>query len=282
VHAFDLAKPATVRFGRDIAARLGVPFVLTPSSAREVWPNLAFGDQACAAADLVLALSPAEIDDLALPDRARARLVGQGPCLADAADPAAFRRQLPGAGPAVLFLGRRSWLKGLDALALAAPLVWRSVPAALFAVAGPPGDADAQVAALRDPRFVDLGEVDLHGKTDALAGCTLLCLPSRADVFPLVFVEAWTLGRPVVSGDFRGVADVVRDGVDGLVCMVRPESLADALVTLLSNAELGHRLGAAGQRRAASELTWQAAAGAVESCYDQLSANRQSTAGRPR
>jgi glycosyltransferase involved in cell wall biosynthesis len=274
VHAFDLARPATVRLGSDVATRHAVPFVLTPSSAREVWPDVAFGDAACAAADLVLALSPAELDDLALAERTSARQVGQGPCLAATPDPAAFRRRLPGDGPVVLFLGRRNRLKGLDVLAGAAPLVWRSSPEAMFAVAGPPGDAGIQVEALADRRFVDLGEVDLQGKTDALAGCTVLCLPSRADVFPLVFVEAWTLGRPVVSGDFRGVADVVRHGVDGLVCAATPAAVAGALVTLLADPGLAARLGAAGRERAARELTWQSVAETVESCYIQLSRRR--------
>lgn len=270
VHAFDLAKPATVRYGRDLALRYGVPFVLTPSSARQVWPDAAFGDEACAAADRVLALTPAEIDDLAVPDRSLVRRVDQGPSLASGGDPAAFRRKLPGSGPVVLFLGRRSRLKGLDVLLLAAPLVWRAVPDAIFVVAGPPGDTGDQIAAAGDPRFVDLGEVDLRDKTDAIAGCTLLCLPSRADVFPLVFVEAWTLGRPVVSGDFRGAADVVRHGVDGLICHVHPEAVAEAVIALLTDPSRCARLGAAGRDRAACELTWEAVAAAVECCYHEL------------
>jgi glycosyltransferase involved in cell wall biosynthesis len=270
VHAFDLARPAAVRNGLGIARHRSVPFVLTPSSAREVWPDAAFGDEACAAADRVLALTCAEIEDLALPDRSLARRVGQGPNLSGRGDPAAFRRTLPGDGPVVLFLGRRSLLKGLDVLALAAPLVWRAVPDALFAVAGPPGDADDCVAAVRDPRFVDLGAVDLPAKTDAIAGCTLLCLPSRADVFPLVFVEAWTLGRPVVSGDFRGAGQVVRHGVDGLVCPARPKTVAEAVISLLTDQTRCARLGAAGLERAVRYLTWEAVAAAVESCYQEL------------
>jgi glycosyltransferase involved in cell wall biosynthesis len=270
VHAFDLAQPALVRQAMGLAQRLGVPFVLTPSSAREVWPDVAFGDAACAAADLVFALTPAEAGDLAPASCHRIRLVGQGPSLAGRGDPAAFRRALPGEGPVVLFAGRRSLLKGLDVLALAAPLVWRAVPEAIFAVAGPPGDAAGRAAAVAGHRFVIIGEVDLRAKTDAIAGCTLLCLPSRADVFPLVFVEAWTLGRPVVSGDFRGAADVVRHGVDGLICAVRPEPVAHAVVSLLTDPGRCARLGAAGRERAGRDLTWEVVGEAVGSEYQNL------------
>lgn len=274
VHAFDLAKPTTVRYGRDLALRLGVPFVLTPSSARSVWPDVTFGDEACAAANRVLVLTSAETDDLGLPDRSLARQVGQGPSLIGSGDPAAFRRQVPGRGPVVLFLGRRSHLKGLDVLAQAAPRVWQAVPDAIFAVAGPPGDADGYMAALNDHRMFDLGTVDLRTKTDAIAGSTLLCLPSRADVFPLVFVESWTLGRPVVSGDFSGVTDVVRHDVDGLICAVHPEPVARALIALLTDPRRCARLGASGQERAKRELTWKTVAEAVESCYHELTSSR--------
>lgn len=269
VHAFDLARPDAVRQGLAIARRLGVPFVLTPSSAREVWPDAGTGDDACAAADRVFALTQAEVADLALPVPAAARLVGQGPSLAADADPAAFRRTLPGAGPVVLFLGRRGRLKGLDVLRRAAPLVWREVPDAIVAVAGPPWDDDG-AGQPDDPRFVDMGAVDVRRKTDAIAACAVLCLPSRADVFPLVFVEAWTLGRPVVSGDFRGVADVVRHGVDGLVCPIRPESVAQALITLLTDDELRTRMGVTGRARAARDMTWAAVAATVESAYREV------------
>ena len=40
----------------------------------------------------------------------------------------------------------------------------------------------------------------------ALAACTVFCLPSTADIFPLVFLEAWACARPVVSGAFPGAS----------------------------------------------------------------------------
>jgi glycosyltransferase involved in cell wall biosynthesis len=269
VHAFDLARPSGVHRGLSVARQLGVPFALTPSSAREVWPDPALAAEACAAAQRVFALTPVEAADLPLSDPAVLRLIGQGPSLADDPDPSALRRRLPGTGPVVLFLGRRGRLKGLDVLRAAAPLVWQAVPDAIFAVAGPPHHDDETHP---DPRFVDLGAADLATKTGAIAACAVLCLPSRADVFPLVFVEAWTLGKPVVSGDFRGAADVVRDGVDGLVCAVRPDAVADALCTLLRDEPLRARLGAAGRNRARRELSWAAVATAVESALREIPA----------
>lgn len=278
VHAFDLARPDMVRYALDLARRWRVPFALTPATVRSLWPDPGLGERACAAADVLFALTPREAATFPVPPtrRDRIRIVPQAPSTAGRPNPAAIRARLPQDGPIVLFLGRRGRLKGYPTLLDAAPLVWRAVPRATFVVAGPAwdddiggpprqaGPADPRFA---DPRLVDLGLADEQTKLDALAACAVLCLPSRADVFPLVFVEAWTLGRPVVSGDFPGVTHVIRDGVDGLVTAVTPEALAGTLTTLLTDETLRHRLGAAGRERAARELTWAAVAEVVRSGY---------------
>jgi glycosyltransferase involved in cell wall biosynthesis len=59
-------------------------------------------------------------------------------------------------------------------------------------------------------------------------------------------VEAFCRGRGVVASRVGGIPDIVTDGETGL--LVPPEdvvSLADALVRVLSDRELGERLGTA-------------------------------------
>ncbi len=55
--------------------------------------------------------------------------------------------------------------------------------------------------ATRDPRVTDLGIVDTQTKTDALdiAHSSMLCVPSTQESFGLVYVEAWSLGKPVIA-----------------------------------------------------------------------------------
>ena len=63
----------------------------------------------------------------------------------------------------------------------------------MFLFAGP--CIDPKVAAVfagcSDARIQDLAVVDERRKAEVLGACDLLCLPSTAEVFPLVFVEAW-------------------------------------------------------------------------------------------
>src|SRR5205085_2212790 len=82
-------------------------------------------------------------------------------------------------------------------------------------------------------------------------------LPSRSDSFGLVLLEAWANGVANVAYRAGGVADVVRDGEDGL--LVRCGALGDlatALMSLSSDSKKRRQLGANGQKRLAEEFRW--------------------------
>jgi glycosyltransferase involved in cell wall biosynthesis len=86
---------------------------------------------------------------------------------------------------------------------------------------------------------------------DFFQAIDVLALPSRHEEgFGLVIAEAMATGRPVVVTRSGGAAEVVEDGVMGLVIdRACPSELADALQTLISSAELRSAMGQAGRRR---------------------------------
>jgi glycosyltransferase involved in cell wall biosynthesis len=284
VHAVDLVSRSFPRLAADLAERAGCPLAVTPASAPDVWEDVASGMDVCRRAGAVFVLTAAEGRSLAAAGVPADRLVavGQGPEIDGDPDPGRFRAATGITGPIVLYLGRKARFKGYDRLVAAAPLVWRHRPDATVVFAGPDWDPDAAevMAAAADRRVVDLGVVDAATKHDALAACDLLCLPSTADVFPLVFVEAWTCGRPVVSGDFPGATEVVRHGVDGLVVPTAPEPLAEAIVALLDDERRRTAMGLAGRERAERELTWDAVTDRIEAAYRRLVAPVAATADR--
>lgn len=271
VHAYDLAQPAAVQRAKELADRAGARFALTPASAPECWPDLSAGARLCREADVVYVLTATEADRFSAlgVDRDRLRHLPSAPDLVGTPDPAAFRARYVPSGRSVLFVGRRVAAKGYATLLDAAPLVWASHPDVVFLFAGPYGESAAVEAfrAVTDPRIVDLGIVDDQLKHDAIAACDVFCLPTRADVFPLVFAEAWALGKPVVAGRFPGIADVVRDGVDGLVTEHAAQAVAGRLRELLSDDARRLALGRAGRLRVRAEMSWERVAQAVDAGY---------------
>ncbi len=98
----------------------------------------------------------------------------------------------------------------------------------------------------------------------------VLCVPWY-EPFGIVPLEAMACGVPVVASSVGGLIDTVLDGVTGIhVPPRRPESVAQAVRTLLADPELRARMGAAGVERARSRYSWQRVADATLAAYAPL------------
>lgn len=81
-------------------------------------------------------------------------------------------------------------------------------------------------------------------------------LPSLADSFGLVVLEAMAAGLPAIITRETGAADIVRDGVEGFVVPSRdPAAIAEKLSLLSENGDLRQRMGHAARLRA-EEYSW--------------------------
>ncbi|WP_329562732.1 glycosyltransferase family 4 protein [Streptomyces uncialis] len=281
VHAVDAFHPRDIAAGLDLARAWGVPFAVTPASAPEVWPDRETVLDGCRAADAVFALSTAERDMLHGAGVAASALhiVGQGPHLPGTADPDGFRAAHGIDGPMVLFLGRKMRSKGYVTLLEATRRIWAQHPDTRFVFLGPRWDNDCAALFARhaDPRIVELGMVDEDTKHSALAACDLVCVPSTVDIFPLVYVEAWACGKPVVASRFLGSGEVVHHGRDGLLVDPAPRPVAEAVGRLLAHPAERHAMGRHAQDRVRRELGWDAIADRVDTVYRTLIATRRKT-----
>ena len=105
------------------------------------------------------------------------------------------------------------------------------------------------------------GCATLHGAVrssrQALAGMGLLVLPSEAEGFGLVLIEAMAAGVPVVATDVPGIRDVVTNGVNGLLVPVgSPAALTAAIERVLSDANLRHNLIENGLKTVREKFSW--------------------------
>lgn len=257
-----------------IARKRDLPFVLTPAHhPRWVgWRYRAY-IELYRLADAVVALTQAEKKILiSLGVRAeRIFVTGMGPILAPEADPQGFRERHDLKGPVVLFLGQHLPYKGYLQLLQAAPLVWQQEPEAQFVFIGPAsGSSEKEFAARRDPRIHRLGKVSLQEKTDALAACTLLCVPSSQESFGAVYTEAWSFGRPVIGGSAPAIAEVIKDGTDGYIVNQDPAQIAERILHLLLHPSEADRMGATGQCKTEARFTWEKLTHLTEQVYQRV------------
>ncbi|QJW35990.1 glycosyltransferase family 4 protein [Cellulosimicrobium protaetiae] len=183
-----------------------------------------------------------------------------------------------GAGPAepvVVAVGRIEHVKGFDLLVdafAASPLRER----ARLVVVGDGSEAGALRRRVTSAGLQD--RVDLPGRLDPaevaarLAAADVVVVPSRADAAPLVVLEAWRSGRPLVATVRGGPPEIVTDGVDGV--LVDPQdttALAGAVLGLLDDPARAARIGAAGRRRV-EDFTWERVVDRYEGLYAGLGA----------
>jgi glycosyltransferase involved in cell wall biosynthesis len=116
------------------------------------------------------------------------------------------------------FFGRLDPTKGvdvlLDALALSPGL---PVRLDLYGVPEDPAyQTRLQARIASDPRCVLKAPVPSAGVLQSMQEYDAVVVPSQwLETGPLVVLEAWAAGRPVIGSNLGGIAELVRDGVDG-------------------------------------------------------------------
>lgn len=137
-------------------------------------------------------------------------------------------------GPTLAFAGRLGAQKSLD-VALAAVA---SVDGVSLLVAGD-GEERQRLEALAGPRVRFLGPQSRERVLELFRAADASLLSSSWENFPHTVVEALAVGTPVISTDVGGVAEVVRDGVNGLLVPAGDAgALADAVRRFFADDEL--------------------------------------------
>lgn len=118
--------------------------------------------------------------------------------------------------PVLLYVGRLSEEKGVLEVVDAWRLIQREVPDAQLVLAGR-GPAESKLRGLA-PEAHFPGWVDRPALAGWFRASSLLLFPSRFDTFGCAVLEALSCGLPVACYPVKGPADLIQEGVNGLVC----------------------------------------------------------------
>jgi glycosyltransferase involved in cell wall biosynthesis len=177
----------------------------------------------------------------------------------------------------VVLAGRLTPDKGVRVATQAFARVAGRHPRARLLVAGEGPEATAVLALqgeLGSDRVQLLGKLDVPGVQSLLAQARVVVAPAVPSVRPegagLTPIEAALLGRPTIVSDDPALREFVDESDGGLVVPAGSVTdLAVALDRLLSDAELAHRLGAAGRRVALERRTTTAVLPLVRAAYER-------------
>lgn len=171
-----------------------------------------------------------------------------------------------GDGPVLVTVGNVTRRKGQHLVVEALPQLVARFTDLTYALVGRPTDAGAlrsraeQLGVAGHLRI--LGQLDTDEVTDAHAAADVFAMTSTStpegDVegYGIAVVEAALSGAPAVVTEGTGAEEAVVDGETGLAVHGDPESIADAIGSLLEDPERRRRMGQAAEHRARAEGTW--------------------------
>lgn len=82
-----------------------------------------------------------------------------------------------------------------------------------------------------------------------LENAHVFALPSRSEELGVATMEAMAMCLPAVASRTGGVAEMIDDGVDGMLVESEPAAIAAALARILRDPELARKMGEAGRRK---------------------------------
>jgi glycosyltransferase involved in cell wall biosynthesis len=152
--------------------------------------------------------------------------------------------------------------KGHDQVIRAMPALLRQFPDLVYQIVGD-GDGRAAIEALAQAEGVAQavqfqGTVSDEELAQSYAEADIFVMPSRAEGFGFVFLEAMAYGKPVVAGNVDATVEVVRHGKTGL--LVNPCSTTEitaAIMLLLSDNELRYQMGSAAKAVVATDFSFE-------------------------
>jgi glycosyltransferase involved in cell wall biosynthesis len=283
--------------GPGITEALGIPYLLAeasfaPKQAEGPWAEgHAAAEHAIRRADVVLVMTAQDAPCLAPLVEPPAELRPLPPFL----DPAPFaaaraararhradlarRFDLDAGGTWLLAVAmmrqdvkRQSYLLLADALARLAATDWQ-----LLVVGDGPARAEIEGALARAApgRVRFAGAVPEEELPAFYAAADLMVWPALREAYGLAMLEAQAAGLPVVAGREGGVAEVVQDGVTGILSAPRdPAAFAAAVGQLLPDRARRQAMGDAAARFVATERSLAQAAATLQAALEAAAAIR--------
>ncbi len=194
----------------------------------------------------------------------------------------AFRRRFADDDQRLAFyVGRIVYEKGLHVLLDAWPRVTHKVPARLV-IAGTGEYLEAlkgQAEALGlGPSVLFTGFITNEDRDRLYHSADLAIFPSLYEPFGIVALEALANACPLVVSDAGGLAEVVQDGVTGLVVPAdNAGALADAVIAALIRPDMARVRAAAALREIRETYTWPRIASSTLAVYQQVMAEWQNS-----
>lgn len=123
--------------------------------------------------------------------------------------------------------------------------------------------------------FRHLAAIPKVALIDYYSNSSVFVLPSLADAYPLVVLEAMACGIPAIVSTNNGVRETIKEGETGFVVPIRDvEALKEKILFLYQNPDVNRRMGAQAVQTA-HRMTWESYERLIVDFYESVEADSQ-------
>lgn len=229
--------------------------------------------------DAVVSVSR-ELADVLSSHHERVRFIANGVDVNAFPDPAGYGNKK------LLFVGRLRPKKNPTDIVRAMRHVTERHPDAMLHIVGEGPLYDDVTDSVR--QFGLEEHVTVHGYVDdktlhqLYEACSMFVLPSDWEGHPLVLMEAWASGQPVVGTNVEGIREFVDEGYGELVPPNDPEALGETLSELLANRDTVATMGTDARSFVKSEYSWRSTVEKTYKLYCEMLATAGDDVDSPR
>lgn len=191
-----------------------------------------------------------------------------------------FEMGIPSNAPVVGMVGNLNPQKGVEYFIRAAGAIYQAVPKTWFLIVGASYDthrgyearlrSEINASGVPAERFVFAGgRRDPERWYPAMDVMVLASVPNSEGT-PTTVEEAMACGVPVIAADVGAVREVIADGATGYVVPPRdPSAIADTVVKVLTDSELGRSMGERGRAEAERRFDVKVVADAYVEAFEE-------------
>lgn len=174
-------------------------------------------------------------------------------------------------------VGRMVWQKGFEYLIESIPEIIETLPQSKILIVGD-GPLRAEMEALGERLKIGKNLIFTGFRSDIkeiLSDVDVLVIPSLLEGFPVVTLEAMAMAKPIIATNIDGIAEQIRDGVDGiLIPPNNPSALAKAVIRVFNDKELARTMGLSARGKVEQGFSVEKMVAETEKVYLSLLENK--------
>lgn len=174
----------------------------------------------------------------------------------------------------ITFLGRKEEYKGIATVLKALRLLVKQNPSLRFLCIGPETSYSRELWKNLSKSISDnviiMQSVSEEEKNAILSETDIFIMPSTAESFGIVYLEAWIHAKPVIGARSGAVSDVITDYEDGF--LIEPGNYVELAVKigyLLENEDIASEFGKNGEKKVLKNYTWDVIADKWKNVFER-------------